>query len=93
MLLLGVCRYSPSGSEVLDVAAVVAGYQREVQSLKAQLAALTGVCAACDSAAMLDFAGCMKWEVQMPCCITAQSACSSHCSHQVLVQGRSHSTR
>jgi prefoldin subunit 5 len=30
-------------NEVLDVAAVVAGYQREVQSLKAQLAALTGV--------------------------------------------------
>eukprot|EP00775_Hariotina_reticulata_P007746 gene7746-7945_t len=33
-------------NEVLDVAAVVAGYQREVQSLKAQLAALTGAAAA-----------------------------------------------
>jgi uncharacterized integral membrane protein len=31
-------------NEALDVAAVVAQYQREVEGLKAQLAALTGGC-------------------------------------------------
>lgn len=41
-VVAGGVQVSAVRNEVLDVAAVVTGYQREVQSLKAQLAALTG---------------------------------------------------
>lgn len=58
-LLLSSLQIAAVKNEALDVAAVVAQYQREVDALKAQLAALTGECV-CAVAQILSVTGTVR---------------------------------